>query len=38
MRYPDVSNMAADHIQKIATFCWKLEATLDIPGRHPRRD
>ena len=38
MKYPDVSNMAADHIQKIATFCWKLEATLDIPGRHPRRD
>jgi len=38
MRYPDVSNMAADHIQKIAAFCWKLEATLDIPGRHPRRD
>jgi len=38
MKYPDVSNMAADHIQKIATFCWKLEAVLDIPGRHPRRD
>ena len=38
MKYPDVSNMAADHIQKIAAFCWKLEATLDIPGRHPRRD
>ena len=38
MKYPDVSNMAADHIQHIATFCWKLEATLDIPGRHPRRD
>ena len=38
MKYPDVSNMAADHIQKSATFCWKLEATLDIPGRHPRRD
>jgi len=33
-RYPDVSNMAADHIQKIATYCWKIEATLDIPGRH----
>jgi len=32
--YPDVSNMAADHIQKIATFCWKIEATLDIAGRH----
>ena len=38
IRYPDVSNMAADHIQKIAAFCWKLEATLDVPGRHPRRD
>lgn len=38
MKYPDVSNMAADHIQHIAAFCWKLEATLDIPGRHPRRD
>jgi len=37
MKYPDVSNMAADHIQHIAAFCWKLEATLDIPGRHPRR-
>ena len=35
--YPDVSNMAADHIGRIAAFCWKLEATLDIPGRHPRR-
>ena len=34
VNYPDVSNMAADHIQKIATFCWKLEATLDIAGRH----
>jgi DNA-binding ferritin-like protein len=32
--YPDVSNMAADHIQKLATFCWKIEATLDIEGRH----
>lgn len=32
--YPDVSNMAADHIQKIATFCWKIEATLEIEGRH----
>lgn len=32
--YPDVSNMAADHIQKVAAFCWKLEATLDVPGRH----
>ena len=38
IKYPDVSNMAADHIQHIAAFCWKLEATLDIPGRHPRRD
>ena len=38
MKYPDVSNMAADHIQHIAAFCWRLEATLDIPGRHPRRD
>jgi DNA-binding ferritin-like protein len=36
--YPDVSNMAADHIGKIAAFCWKLEATLEIDGRHPRRD
>jgi len=35
--YPDVPNMAADHIQKIATYCWKIEATLDIQGRHPRR-
>ena len=35
--YPDVSNMAADHIGRIAAFCWKLEATVDIPGRHPRR-
>ena len=34
VNYPDVSNMAADHIQKIATFCWKIEATLDIAGRH----
>jgi DNA-binding ferritin-like protein len=32
--YPDVSNMAADHIQNIATFCWKIEATLEIDGRH----
>jgi DNA-binding ferritin-like protein len=32
--YPDVSNMAADHIQRIATFCWKIEATLEIDGRH----
>ena len=36
--YPDVSNMAADHIGKIAAFCWKLEATLEVDGRHPRRD
>ena len=35
--YPDVSNMAADHIQKIATFCWKIEATLDVEGRHTDR-
>lgn len=35
--YPDVCNMAADHIGKIATFCWKLEATLDIAGRHTDR-
>jgi len=37
LKYPDVSNMAADHIQHIAAFCWKLEATLDVPGKHPRR-
>ena len=35
--YSDVCNMAADHIQKIATFCWKIEATLDIEGRHTDR-
>jgi len=35
--YPDVCNMAADHIQKIATFCWKIEATLEIEGRHTDR-
>jgi len=35
--YPDVCNMAADHIGKIAAFCWKLEATLDIEGRHTDR-
>ena len=35
--YPDVCNMAADHIQRIATFCWKIEATLDIEGRHTDR-
>lgn len=32
--YPDVSNMAADHIGKVAKFCWQLEATLDVQGRH----
>jgi DNA-binding ferritin-like protein len=32
--YPDVCNMAADHIQNIAIFCWKIEATLEIDGRH----
>ena len=32
--YPDVCNMAADHIQNIAIFCWKIEATLEIEGRH----
>jgi DNA-binding ferritin-like protein len=35
--YPDVSNMAADHIQNIAIFCWKIEATLEIEGRHTDR-
>jgi DNA-binding ferritin-like protein len=35
--YPDVCNMAADHIQKLATFCWKIEATLEIEGRHTDR-
>ena len=35
--YPDVCNMAADHIGKIAAFCWKIEATLDISGRHTDR-
>ena len=35
--YPDVCNMAADHIQRIATFCWKIEATLEIEGRHTDR-
>jgi DNA-binding ferritin-like protein len=35
--YPDVCNMAADHIQKIATFCWKIEATLELEGRHTDR-
>jgi DNA-binding ferritin-like protein len=35
--YPDVSNMAADHIGHIAAFCWKIEATLDIAGRHGNR-
>lgn len=37
IEYPDVSNMAADHIGKIAAFCWKLEATLDLPPKEPRR-
>jgi starvation-inducible DNA-binding protein len=32
--YPDVSNMAADHIQKIAKYCWQIEATLEISGKH----
>ena len=32
--YPDVSNLAADHIGEIAKYCWKLEATLEVPGRH----
>lgn len=32
--YPDVSNMAADHIQRIAKYCWQLEATLGQEGRH----
>ena len=35
--YPDVCNMAADHIGKIAIFCWKIEATLEIEGRHTDR-
>jgi DNA-binding ferritin-like protein len=35
--YPDVCNMAADHIQRIATYCWMIEATLDIPGKHTDR-
>ena len=34
--YPDVCNMAADHIQKTATFCWMLESTLEVPGRHSK--
>ena len=37
MNYPDVCNMAADHIGKIAAFCWKIEATLEIAGRHTDR-
>jgi DNA-binding ferritin-like protein len=37
LNYPDVSNMAADHIGRIATFCWKIEATLEIAGRHTDR-
>jgi len=35
--YPDVDNMAADHIGVLATFAWKIEATLEIPGRHHER-
>jgi DNA-binding ferritin-like protein len=37
VNYPDVDNMAADHIGTIATFAWKIEATLDLEGRHTRR-
>ena len=37
VNYPDVSNMAADHIGVIAAFCWRIEATLEIPGRHQER-
>ena len=37
VNYPDVDNMAADHIGRIATFAWKIEATLDLEGRHTRR-
>jgi DNA-binding ferritin-like protein len=37
VNYPDVENMAADHIGTIATFAWKIEATLDLAGRHTRR-
>ena len=35
--YPDVDNMAADHIGALAAFAWKIEATLEIPGRHHER-
>jgi DNA-binding ferritin-like protein len=35
--YPDVSNMAADHIGVIAAFAWRIEATLELPGRHHER-
>lgn len=37
VNYPDVDNMAADHIGQLATFAWKIEATLEIPGRHKER-
>ena len=37
VKYPDVSNMAADHIGTIAAFAWKIEATLDLEGRHKQR-
>ena len=37
VNYPDVENMAADHLGTIATFAWKIEATLDLEGRHTRR-
>lgn len=35
--YPDVSNMAADHIGRIAKYCWQIEATLEVAGRHTDR-
>lgn len=37
INYPDVENMAADHIGTLATFAWKIEATLGLEGRHTRR-
>jgi DNA-binding ferritin-like protein len=37
VNYPDVENMSADHIGTIATFAWKIEATLNLEGRHTRR-